>query len=66
MEHLRMCYEFCNEKASLKKITQFKIGSVLVNDFWNTPPQASPPINFVHDEISKFSIYLLLFRVRLG
>ena len=53
MEHLRMCYEFCNEKASLKKITQFKIGSVLVNDFWNTPPQASPPINFVHDEISK-------------
>ena len=34
-------------------------GSVLVNDFW-TPP---PPINFVHDEIS---IYLTLFRVRLG
>ena len=33
--------------------------SVLVNDFW-TPP---PPINFVLDQIS---IYLVLFRVRLG
>ena len=32
------------------------LGSVLVNDFW---------INFVHDEII-ISIYLLLFRIRLG
>ena len=32
------------------------LGSVLVNGFW---------INFVHEEI-KISIYVLLFRVRLG
>ena len=39
---------------------RLNLGSVLVNDFWTPAP---PPINFVHDQIS---IYIVLFRVRLG
>ena len=48
----------------LKTTTEYNCkGSVLLNDIWNPKPASPPPINFEHDQIS---IYLALFRVRLG
>jgi len=52
-----------------KKILTYCIlgtrGVCPVNDFWTPPRAPRPPINFVHDEISKLVFFLLLFRVRL-
>ena len=50
-------------KLIMIKINLFSgLGSVLVNDFW-TPPQAPPPINFVHDEISKLVFIYYYFEL---
>ena len=47
--------------TSIRK-TFYNIYQVRLSEQFWTPP---PPINFIHDEI-RISIYLLLFRVRLG